>query len=114
LPVLITDAAKLQYRGMIARYLQPTSQRPARPEAARKLIEAYDRAVQEIATNPGNSLTHPRPYPQLSAFGFRWIKIHRYWFGYAPGQSAIITNIFDEAGDMPAHISATEAPAGQA
>jgi hypothetical protein len=47
---------------MIARYLQPTSQRPARPEAARKLIEAYDRAVQEIATNPGNSLTHPRPY----------------------------------------------------
>ena len=31
----------------------------------------------------------------------RWIKLHRYWFAWHPGPPPVITNIFDEAGDVP-------------
>jgi hypothetical protein len=88
--------------------------RPARPDAARKLIEAYDNAVRQIETGPQSWLTHPRPYPALAEYGFRWIKVHRYWFGYAAGKPAVITNIFDEAGDMPGQIAADKMPSGPA
>jgi hypothetical protein len=66
---------------MVGRYLRPTPHRTARPAAARRLIETYDEAVRQIEASPHNGLTHPRPYPALAAYGFRWIKIHRYWFG---------------------------------
>ena len=88
--------------------------RPARPEAARRRIEAYDDALRQIEAGPRRWLTHPRPYPALADYGFRWIKVHRYWFGYAPGEPAVITNIFDEAGDIPGQISADEVPSGSA
>jgi hypothetical protein len=45
LAVLITNTARLQYRGMVSRYLRPMPDRPARPDAARRLIETYDDAV---------------------------------------------------------------------
>jgi hypothetical protein len=114
LPVLITNAASRQYRGMVSRYLQPMPHRPARPDAARRLIETYDEAVRQIEAVPRNWLTHPRPYPQLAEYGFRWIKIHRYWFGYAPYPTPVITNVFDEAADMPRRISADGVPSGPA
>jgi len=114
LPVLITNTAKLQYRGMVSRYLHPTPHRPARPDAARRLIETYDEALHQIEAGPRTWLPHPRPYPHLAAYGFRWIKIHRYWFAYAPLPPPIITNIFDEAADMPAHMSPDELPSGPA
>ena len=88
--------------------------RTARPDAARKLIETYDEALRQIEAGPRHWLTHPRPYPALAEYGFRWIKIHRCWFGYAPVLPPVITNIFDEAGDMPGHISADAMPTGQA
>ena len=99
---------------MVGRYLRPMPHRPARPEAARRLIEAYDDALRQIEAGPRRWLTHPRPYPALADYGFRWIKVHRYWFGYAPGEPAVITNIFDEAGDIPGQISADEVPSGSA
>ena len=88
--------------------------RPARPDAARRLIEAYDDAVRQIEAGPDRWLTHPRPYQALADYGFRWIKVHRYWFAYAVSQPAVITNIFDEAGDMPGQVSADAMPTGQA
>ena len=36
-------------------------------------------------TDPRFWLTHPRPYPELARYGFRWIKLHRYWFAWHPG-----------------------------
>jgi hypothetical protein len=95
---------------MVMRYLTPMLHRPARPDAARKLIETYDEAVREIGATPRVWLTHPRPYPTLSVYGFRWIKIHRYWFGYSPTTPPVITNIFDEASDIPEHVSADDLP----
>jgi hypothetical protein len=58
-----------------------------------------------IERGPRTSFGHPRPFPHLASFGFRWIKVHRYWFGYLPGQDPIITNILDEVADIPAHIA---------
>jgi len=47
----------------------------------------------------------------LARYGFRWIKLHRYWFAWHPGPPPVITNIFDEAGDIPRWISDDSGPA---
>jgi hypothetical protein len=70
----------------------------------------YEMAVKAIAGAPQTWLSHPRPYPELESYGFRWIKIHRYWFGYLPGEAPIITNIVDEVADIPVHVSADRNP----
>jgi hypothetical protein len=110
LPVLITGAAQAQYLGMVSRYLRAMPHRPPRPDAARKLIETYDAALEQIASGPRFWLSHPRPYPDIARYGFRWVKIHRYWFAYQPGPSPVITNIFDESGDIPGQVSAETQP----
>ena len=114
MPVLITDTAREQYLGMVGRYLRAAPHRPARPDAARRLIETYDAALARIAADPHLWLTHPGPYPELARYGFRWIKLHRYWFAWLPGPPPVITNIFDEAGDIPRWISDEGAPVGVA
>jgi plasmid stabilization system protein ParE len=110
LPVLITDTAREQYLGMVGRYLQAAPHRPARPDAARRLIETYDAALARIAADPRSWLTHPRPYPELARYGFRWIKLHRSWFAWLSGPPPVITNILDEAGDIPRWVSDDSAP----
>ena len=67
-------------------------------------------AVEQIAGDPKPWFTHPRPYPDLARYGFRWIKVHRYWFGYIAAADPIITNILDEVADIPAHVSADRRP----
>jgi len=76
------------------------SKESTRPQAARKLIEAYAVAIDQIAMGPTAWLTHPRPYPELAHYGFRWTKIHRYWFGYLAAADPIITNILDETANI--------------
>jgi hypothetical protein len=110
LPALITGAAKAQYLGMVSRYLQAMPHRPPRPDAARKRIETYDVAVQQMVSGPRSWLTHPRPYPDIARYDFRWIKIHCYWFAYQPAPSPIITNVFDETGDIPRQVSTDTKP----
>jgi hypothetical protein len=105
LPVRITATARSQYLGNVRRYLTTTSRRLARPLAAQRLMDTYDEAVEVLARGPKTSFSHPRPYPQLASFGFRWIKLHRYWFGYLPGPDPIITNVLDEVSDIPAHVA---------
>jgi plasmid stabilization system protein ParE len=114
LSVRITGTARAQYLGTIRRYLQATRRRPTRPAAAHRLVEAYEAAIAQIAAGPTSSRTHPRPYPALASYGFRWIKVHRYWFGYVPGADPVVTNILDEAADIPAHVSADQTPAREA
>jgi hypothetical protein len=114
LSVRITDTARTQYLEIVRRYLRTTSRRSARPAAARKLIDAYAEAVEQIAAGPQSWFTHPRPYPDIARYGFRWIKVHRYWFGYLFASNPIITNILDEVGDIPARVSADQTPADRA
>jgi hypothetical protein len=61
--------------------------------------------LARIAVEPGSWLTHPRPYPELARYGFRWAKLHRNWFAWYPGPPPVITNIFDQAGDIPRWIT---------
>lgn len=114
MPVLITATARTQYLGTIRRYLTASPRKPARPQAAHRLIEAYEAAVAAIAAEPASWFGHPRPYPDLVLYGFRWIKVHRYWFGYLPVANPIITNILDEVADMPTHVSADRNEIGRA
>jgi hypothetical protein len=67
-----------------------------------------------IAADPPSWLTHPRPYPDLARYGFRWIKLHRHWFAWTPGPPPVITNIFDEVGDIPRWVSDGGGPVGMA
>ena len=106
MPVRITATARAQYLGTVRRYLATTRRRPARLQAAGRLIESYEMAVKAIGDGPQTWFSHPRPYPELASYGFRWIKVHRYWFGYLPGQDPVITNILDEVADIPTHVSA--------
>jgi hypothetical protein len=69
---------------MVRRYLTATKRRPARPQAARRLVDAYDEAIEAIARGPRTTFSHPRPYPQLALFGFRWIKVHRTGLAICP------------------------------
>jgi hypothetical protein len=96
---------------MVGRYLQAAPRRPARPDAARRLIETYDAALARVEAGPRLWLTHPGPYPELARYGFRWIKLHRYWFAWLPGPPPVITNILDEAGDIPRWVSDDGGPA---
>jgi hypothetical protein len=73
-------------------------------------MEAYRRAIALIEDGPKAPLTHPRPYPVLAGYGFQWIKVHRYWFGYVPGDDPVICNILDETSDMPRHASLDRTP----
>ena len=114
MPVRITATAQAQYLDTVRRYLTPTTRPPARPQAARRLIDAYEAAVKVIASGAPTSFSHPRPYPQLASFGFRWIKVHRYWFGYLPDRDPVITNILDEVADIPARVSGDRDPIGSA
>ena len=99
-----------QHLGIIHRYLRTAPRRSARPAAARKLIEAYGLAIEEIAADPKAWFTCPRPYPDLARYGFRWIKVHRYWFGYVSAADPIITNVLDEVADIPSRVSANRTP----
>jgi hypothetical protein len=110
LPVRITGTARAQYLGTIRRYLRATPRHSARPAAARKLIEAYALAIEQIAVGPKTWFPCPRPHPDLARYGFRWIKVHRYWFSYVSAADPIITNILDEVGDIPSQVSADHTP----
>jgi hypothetical protein len=113
LPIRITATAQAQYLDTVRRYLTSTTRRPARPQAARRLIDAYEAAVKLIASGAPTSFSH-HPDPKLASFGFRWIKVHRYWLGYLPDRDPVITNILDEVADIPARVSGDRDPSGSA
>ena len=114
MPVRITGTARAQYFGIIRGYLRSTPRRSARPAAVRKLLEAYDTAVEAISNDTKSWLSHPRPYPQLARLELRWIKVHRYWFGYMPGAEPIIANLLEETSDIPRRVSPDRIPIGPA
>ena len=73
-------------------------------------MESYKQAIDLIETGLKTSLPYPRPYPRLAEYEFRWIKVHRYWFGYLAEADPIIVNILDETSDIPRHLSLDRTP----
>ena len=71
------------------------------------LIDAAQAARIEAA--PTGGLAHPKPYPGMAKWGFRWIKVHRYWFGWSMARGyPLVTNIFFETSRMWAHVAPDE------
>lgn len=71
-----------------------------RPQALRSLGYALAEASLIILNAPERGMAAPRPYPELSAFGFLWIKRGRYWIAYDP-DGPIIAGVFFDTDDIP-------------
>lgn len=73
-----TRAAAAQVEALFEHYLARD-----RDGAARSLLRAVGEALDRIEADPTAGRSHPGPYPGVVRWGYRWIKVHRYWFGYA-------------------------------
>jgi hypothetical protein len=70
-------------------------------EAYRNLLKAITEAADLIEANPVGGAECPTPYPEMAKWGFRWIKVHRYWFGWSLGRGyPVVTNIFFDTSRM--------------
>lgn len=79
-----------------------------RDAAIRGLQQAVRDALGRIEAAPEHGLSHPRPYPAVAAWGYRWVKLHRYWFGYAAdGEDLVVTNVLYDASDLPGRVAGT-------
>ena len=114
--VLITASADAQYDALIDYYLERE-----RIEAAVKLEQAFNMAVERIEADPllepepHRALAYPRPYKRMKRHGFLWIHEHIYWFGYVTrGEDRIITNVMWDGSQMPENVSEDERPIGLA
>ena len=70
--------AREQAEALFAFYLERE-----RYQAYRNLLKAIGEAATRIERNPHGGLAYPNPYPGMARWGFRWIKVHRYWFGWS-------------------------------
>ena len=96
-----TRAAAAQVEALFEHYLARD-----RDEAARNLLRAVGEALDRIEAEPQAGLPHPRPYPGMARWGYRWIKVGRYWFGYAvAADGPVLTNVLYEAADLPGRVA---------
>lgn len=80
-----------------------------REQAYENLLKAIAEAADRIASAPTGGLTHPKPYPDMAKWGFHWIKVHRYWFGWTLARGyPLVTNIFFETSRMWARVAPDE------
>jgi hypothetical protein len=100
--VLITAAAQSQLEALERHY-----DRLNRDLATIRMTEAVAMAAGRIEDNPGPFWAAPRPYPDLSDLGWRWLKEGRYWVAFAgiPGGHAI-TGVFFDTANIPARTRA--------
>ena len=95
--VLITAGAQAQLGALEQHYASL-----GRERAIEQLVDALSSAAARIEAQAGPFLPSPRPYPQLSDYGWRWLKQARYWFAFATIEEAyVITGVFFESADIP-------------
>jgi plasmid stabilization system protein ParE len=97
----LTAEAERQVTDLVRHYLDRQ-----RVEAATRLIEAVEAAVTAVDQPMTRWSDAPRPYPQLAAAGFRWIKVHRYWIAYKPDPAAqpLIHHVLFDGANIPGRI----------
>lgn len=85
-----TPAASRQVEALVEHFNEKR-----RFEAADRLMAAIETAAARIEAAPNGGHPAPRPYPRLAHLGFRWIKEHRYWFGWSMAKGyPVLTNVF--------------------
>lgn len=95
-----TRAAAAQVEALFEHYLARD-----RDGAARSLLRAVGEALDRIEADPTAGQSHPGPYPGVARWGYRWIKMHRYWFGYAAAPDGpVLTNVIYDAADLPGRV----------
>lgn len=96
-----------QTRAAAARVEALFEHHPARDRdgAARNLLRAVGEALDRIEADPAAGRLHPGPSPGVARWGYRWIKVHRYWFGYAVAPDGpVLTNVIYDAADLPGRV----------
>lgn len=96
----LTAEAAVQVDALLDYY----SQR-GRDQAIRQLRRAVGQALTKIEANPAGGRSFPGPYRGVARWQYRWIKVHRYWFGYVVEDGeAVVTNVFFETADIQGRI----------
>lgn len=98
--VLITDAAQAQLEALEDHYA-----RLGRDQASIRMAEAVAAASMRIEAQAGPFRPAPRPYPELEAYGWQWLKQGRYWIAFSavPGGYAV-NAVFFETVDIPGRL----------
>ncbi len=95
-----TRAAAAQVEALFEHYLARD-----REGAALNLLRAVGEALDRIEADPIAGQSHPGPYPGVARWGYRWIRIHRYWFGYAVAPDGpVLTNVIYDVADLPGRV----------
>jgi hypothetical protein len=91
----LSPTAREQYFALLLHYLEKDHE-----EAADRLIQALDEARRLIAAGYVNAVDYPAVYRGLASDGAKWLKCHRYWFGFTV-HDPVIFNIIWDAADIP-------------
>ena len=106
--VRLTRTATRQVEALIEHYV-----RLERDGAIRNLQRAVRDALALIEADPNRGSSHPRPYPMVASWGYRWVKMHRYWFGYSTADDdLVVTNVLYDAVDLPGRVAEMGSPHG--
>ncbi len=98
--VLITAAAQAQLEMLEDHYA-----RLGRDLATVRMTEAVAMAAARIEEQAGPFWPSPRPYPELAAYGWQWLKEGRYWIAFAPTPGGYaVTGIFFETANIPGRL----------
>jgi hypothetical protein len=66
------------------------------------MTQAVETGAARIEGQAGPFWPAPRPYPDLSTFGWQWQKEGRYWIAFAPlANDYVMTAIFFDGADIP-------------
>lgn len=80
-----------------------------RPEAVDRLVDALHAALARIKADPTGGKPFPAGVRDAARWDYRWIKVHRYWFGHSSHRGVpVVTNILYEAADIPGRIAAED------
>jgi hypothetical protein len=90
IPLSLT--AREQYFELIQHYLEKE-----REEAVNRLIGALEDARRLIDAGYHNAVDHPSVYSRLARDGVKWVKCHRYWFGFTVDEPVIFNILWDAA-----------------
>lgn len=96
-----TNHARAQIRELRAFYLEKE-----RYDAYRNLLDAIREASRQIEADPYGGAPHPKPYPRIADWGYLWIKVHRYWFGWSMRRGyPVITNVLFVTANMTRRVA---------
>jgi plasmid stabilization system protein ParE len=95
---ILSNKASRQLNTLIKYYLSK-----GRLEAAIRLQSAVSEALARADSEHFRTRAFPANYEKLASRGYRWFKVHRYWFAMkATSSGNVIATVFYESANIPA------------